>query len=57
VQADAAATAATILALADEPEPPLRLFLGTYPYPLARKAYEERLSTWDEWRALAQQDR
>jgi len=46
-------TAAAILELADMPEPPLRLFLGTYPYPVAEKAYADRLETWHRWRDLA----
>jgi NAD(P)-dependent dehydrogenase (short-subunit alcohol dehydrogenase family) len=50
---DPRATAATILALVDEAEPPLRLFLGTWPYAIAEKAYEQRLETWRQWHDLA----
>jgi NAD(P)-dependent dehydrogenase (short-subunit alcohol dehydrogenase family) len=46
-------TAKAMLALVDLPEPPLRLFLGTYPYPVAEKAYAQRLDTWHQWRDLA----
>jgi len=46
-------TAAAILALADLPEPPLRLFLGTYPYPIAEQAYASRLRIWEQGRELA----
>ena len=47
------ATGAAILALVDSAEPPLRLFLGSYPYPVAEKVYAERLATWREWRQVA----
>jgi NAD(P)-dependent dehydrogenase (short-subunit alcohol dehydrogenase family) len=50
---DPAATAAAILALVDSAEPPLRLFLGSYPYAIAERAYEQRLATWRQWRELA----
>ena len=50
---DPSGTAAAILDLVDLPEPPLRLFLGTYPYPVAEKAYADRLETWHRWRDLA----
>jgi NAD(P)-dependent dehydrogenase (short-subunit alcohol dehydrogenase family) len=46
-------TAGAILELVDMPEPPLRLFLGTYPYPVAEKAYADRLAVWNRWRDLA----
>ncbi|AGZ45763.1 SDR family NAD(P)-dependent oxidoreductase [Actinoplanes friuliensis] len=49
---DPAATAQTILALADSTEPPLRLFLGSFPYAVAERVYRERLRTWEEGRAL-----
>lgn len=50
---DPAVTAAAILALVDSAEPPLRLFLGSYPYAIAERAYEQRLATWRQWRELA----
>jgi NAD(P)-dependent dehydrogenase (short-subunit alcohol dehydrogenase family) len=50
---DPALTSDVILALVDADEPPLRLFLGEYPYPIAENAYRERLRTWDAWRSLA----
>jgi NAD(P)-dependent dehydrogenase (short-subunit alcohol dehydrogenase family) len=52
---DPSVTARVILNLVDLPEPPLRLFLGSFPYPIAEKAYRERLATWQQWRALAEQ--
>jgi NAD(P)-dependent dehydrogenase (short-subunit alcohol dehydrogenase family) len=51
---DPAPTASAILKLVDLPEPPLRVFLGTYPYPIAEKLYADRLRTWAEWRDLAE---
>lgn len=50
---DPQATAGIVLELADTEEPPLRLFLGTYPYPVVEAAYRQRLDTWDTWRPLA----
>jgi NAD(P)-dependent dehydrogenase (short-subunit alcohol dehydrogenase family) len=46
-------TAEVVLELADTEEPPLRLFLGTYPYPVVEAAYRRRLDTWDTWRPLS----
>ncbi|MEV0713986.1 SDR family NAD(P)-dependent oxidoreductase [Asanoa sp. NPDC050611] len=51
---DPSITAKVILDLADLPEPPLRLFLGDYPYPIAERVYQERLATWHRWRDLAE---
>jgi hypothetical protein len=48
-------TADVVLQLVDTDRPPLRLFLGSYPYPVAEKAYAERLATWAAWRPLAEQ--
>ncbi|HWD83177.1 MAG TPA: SDR family oxidoreductase [Kribbella sp.] len=53
--ADPAVTADVVLQLVDTEEPPLRLFLGSYPYPVAEKVYAERLATWEAWRPLAEQ--
>ncbi|WEV24100.1 SDR family oxidoreductase [Streptomyces sp. 71268] len=50
---DPRATADVILELVDTDEPPLRLFLGTYPYPVVEAAYRKRLDTWNRWRPLA----
>lgn len=50
---DPRATATAMLDLVDTPEPPLRLFLGTYPYAVAEKVYAQRLDTWRQWRDLA----
>lgn len=53
--ADPAVTAKVILQLVDADQPPLRLFLGPYPYAVAERLYQDRLSTWNEWRWLAEQ--
>ncbi|GAA2522774.1 SDR family oxidoreductase [Streptomyces longisporus] len=50
---DPQGTADVILELVDTDEPPLRLFLGTYPYPVVEAAYQQRLDTWNAWRSLA----
>jgi NAD(P)-dependent dehydrogenase (short-subunit alcohol dehydrogenase family) len=50
---DPRVTADVILELVDTDEPPLRLFLGTYPYPVVEAAYRQRLETWNAWRQLA----
>ncbi|WP_033355701.1 SDR family NAD(P)-dependent oxidoreductase, partial [Kitasatospora aureofaciens] len=50
---DARDTAAVVLELVDTDAPPLRLFLGTYPWPVVEAAYRKRLDTWNDWRHLA----
>jgi hypothetical protein len=53
--ADPAVTAQVIMTLVDSDRPPLRLFVGPYPYSVAEKTYHDRLETWREWRWLAEQ--
>ncbi|MCP2342533.1 SDR family oxidoreductase [Actinomadura rupiterrae] len=50
---DPQVTADVVLELADTDEPPLRLFLGAYPYPVVEAAYRQRLDTWNAWKPLA----
>ena len=50
---DPHATAAAILRIADAAEPPLRVFFGTSPLPLAKADYERRLKTWEDWNDVA----
>ncbi|MCI3243445.1 SDR family NAD(P)-dependent oxidoreductase [Streptomyces spinosisporus] len=50
---DPQVTAEVLLELVDLDEPPLRLFLGAYPYPVVEAAYRQRLDTWNAWRPLA----
>jgi NAD(P)-dependent dehydrogenase (short-subunit alcohol dehydrogenase family) len=51
---DPAATAEALLTVVDAEEPPLRLFLGTFPYPVVDRVYRERLATWEAWRPVAE---
>ena len=51
---DPAATAEAILTLVDADEPPLRLFLGSFPLPIAERAYAARLATWRAWQAVSE---
>lgn len=46
---DPTATQQAILILVDTPNPPLRLFLGSSPLAIARRFYEQRLETWEQW--------
>ncbi|WP_229317742.1 SDR family NAD(P)-dependent oxidoreductase [Larkinella sp. C7] len=46
---DPNATPAALFQLVDAPEPPLRFFLGSHNLPGVRKAYAERLATWEAW--------
>jgi NAD(P)-dependent dehydrogenase (short-subunit alcohol dehydrogenase family) len=52
-QADPATTAQVILELVDTAEPPLRLFLGDTPLPIAQATYAGRLAEWEKWNHLA----
>ncbi|RUT71287.1 SDR family NAD(P)-dependent oxidoreductase [Flavobacterium cupreum] len=49
------ATAAVILKLTDEKEPPLRLLLGAFAYPAVKKVYEERLASFEEWKSVSEE--
>ena len=46
---DPSATPEAILKLVDAEKPPLRLFLGSMPLPIAQQRYQERLATWEAW--------
>lgn len=50
---DPLATTALMLRIIDEENPPLRVFLGTQPYPMVTKKYAERLETWKEWKDVS----
>ncbi len=52
---DPDATGAVVLQLVDLAEPPLRLFLGTAPIGIAKKDYESRIATWEQYDHLSQQ--
>jgi NAD(P)-dependent dehydrogenase (short-subunit alcohol dehydrogenase family) len=47
-------TAEAILTLVDADEPPLRLFLGSFPLAIAERAYADRLATWRAWQPVSE---
>ncbi len=47
------ATPDAIFKVVDAEEPPLRLFLGNQTLPAVRKAYAERLATWEAWEEVS----
>ncbi|MDQ0110189.1 short-subunit dehydrogenase [Chitinophaga terrae (ex Kim and Jung 2007)] len=47
------ATSAAVLKLIDSKNPPLRLFLGKYAYPLIKQAYESRHAEWTAWNEVS----
>jgi NAD(P)-dependent dehydrogenase (short-subunit alcohol dehydrogenase family) len=50
---DPEATREAILRVVDAEEPPLRVFFGASPLPIATADYEQRLKTWNEWQPVA----
>ncbi len=50
---DPNATPEALFAVVDAENPPLRFFLGSHNLPWVRKAYTERLQTWEAWEALS----
>ena len=46
---DPKATRKAILKIVDTDEPPLRLFLGSFPWQVIEPVYRKRLETWQEW--------
>lgn len=50
---DPAASASAVLAVVDAENPPLRMFLGDAPLPIAEADYASRLATWREWQPVA----
>ena len=42
-----------LFAAVDADEPPTRLFLGSYPYPIVAADYQTRLAQWDAWKDIA----
>ncbi|TQN35691.1 NADP-dependent 3-hydroxy acid dehydrogenase YdfG [Blastococcus colisei] len=50
---DPVATREAVLAVVDAAEPPLRIFLGRAPLPIATEDYESRLATWREWESVS----
>ncbi|HPX36697.1 MAG TPA: SDR family NAD(P)-dependent oxidoreductase [Mycobacterium sp.] len=50
---DPGSSAAAVMAVVDDEDPPLRIFLGEAPFHLARADYERRLATWEQWQPVA----
>ncbi|GGM84408.1 short-chain dehydrogenase/reductase [Dyadobacter beijingensis] len=50
---DPNATPDALFQVIDAPEPPLRFFLGNQCLPWVRKAYAERLATWEAWEEVS----
>ena len=50
---DPVATREAILRVVDADAPPLRVFLGAAPLPIATADYESRLKTWNDWQDVA----
>jgi NAD(P)-dependent dehydrogenase (short-subunit alcohol dehydrogenase family) len=51
---DPAASAAAVMKIVDAETPPLRCFLGSQAFGLARADYESRITTWTEWQPVAE---
>lgn len=47
------ATPAALFKIVDAENPPLRFFLGNQNLPSVRKAYSERLATWEAWEEVS----
>ncbi len=47
------ATPEALFKVVDAKQPPLRLFLGNQTLPSVRKAYNERLATWEAWEEVS----
>jgi NADP-dependent 3-hydroxy acid dehydrogenase YdfG len=51
---DPEATAAAMLKVVDDPNPPLRIFFGKMPLPLIRERYKKRIETWEQWNDVSE---
>lgn len=47
------ATPEALFKVVDAKQPPLRFFLGNQTLPSVRKAYDERLATWEAWKEVS----
>ncbi|MBT0769038.1 SDR family oxidoreductase [Kineosporia sp. J2-2] len=52
---DPGASAAVVLKIVDDENPPLRVFFGKAPIGIATKDYESRLAQWQEYRSWAEE--
>lgn len=50
---DPEATPEALFKVVDADHPPLRFFLGSHNLPWVKKAYDERLATWEEWQEVS----
>ena len=50
---DPDATSNPLFQVVDAENPPLRFFLGNQNLPWVRKAYDERIATWEEWQEVS----
>ncbi len=50
---DPEATPEALFKMVDAKNPPLRFFLGSHNLPWVKKAYEERIATWEEWQDVS----
>ena len=50
---DPKATVDAVLQLIDNPNPPLRLFLGKAALPWVKQAYADKMASWEEWNHVA----
>jgi len=50
---DPEATPDAIFKVVDAEHPPLRIFLGSQNLPWVRKAYQERMATWEAWESVS----
>ncbi len=50
---DPNATSEALFKMVDAENPPLRFFLGSHNLPWVRKAYAERIATWEAWEAVS----
>ena len=48
------ATRGPILEIVDAEQPPLRAFFGSGPLSIAKKDYEGRIATWEQWQPVAE---
>jgi NAD(P)-dependent dehydrogenase (short-subunit alcohol dehydrogenase family) len=51
---DPTASAEAIMRVVDADPPPLRVFFGTAPLPIAERDYASRLENWREWQSVAE---
>jgi NAD(P)-dependent dehydrogenase (short-subunit alcohol dehydrogenase family) len=47
------ATTGAVLQLIDNENPPLRLLLGKFAYPMVKQNYESRFGEWDKWQEVS----